>query len=1217
MSTKHVIEVPDKIFHRTDELTSDTLWDHKVLAHEPQECDRSYQHSNFDACATGDLRDVVRTSEKAIATPLKATRTWKQQDGVWHARFCKHEYGVKEGHAAFLSPYFGAHWLQDTQSEIQRCHRFKVCPTIEFVVRGQLVPRRKVLVWNRDENEAQSFTRSYCSLDAARCGSPGYMVQYEGVDCRDAAKTKKCRVDRLASPLMSVVFCSANQQPCEDQEGSSDDDSLLKRLKEYCPYAFTETLPGFDGTGVNLFSKMRQTLVSEYSADDDVTKKLVLDSANALTFAVFGVSSEKRGLHERRSDSNSPKKTPFDVYTEQGKCAMYIAQSMKRLHDKYSSQEFIGLNYQIDENRDESPGNSLYLFSERVAMFMPIRWLMQCVVWASPQDGGVPLTFVRNVLTARIFEKPYPLCDNWKESLETRNAPASITLKKRLLTARQIFTVDETTNADHAIDTQMVRDVHTSVVRALDAIGVRDRPDFWCLKYSEDPPKKPQPTFNHINSDQFIRFADDQYLTKTVNEYDTTVVDQKIGNIISEVRRELVGEAHKDNFMQLTLSDLIKLSLVTKRSENLEGSVMSDEINWPMFEFEALKSSKNHETPSDNSESYTKASTRCSKAGGWELVNHEYSLTGKKLSTCLKDTDLFSCKTLENNIYGGYLSRIHLKQPFLRSSELLTLVLKLLRRFMLGVGYKRHQDLHIPLVRVYQQARSNEQTLASDWSAIMELFQDMESESEDPLRLTRTHDVDTSMKIRSDAGVECSPDQEYEKGGVTNTQHQLLRICFEQLKEEVGWILDTQSTHLEIPVHAALLLKGFYPAFEEVVDENSVEDDHPEYFLSKMLRDAPGEPLPGEDICFKRSIDTDDSEVVQIHPFWGDFFDVAHTGDTSALEAKGCDIKRSSADNSIFLYSTLCAETSTSGSACENHKNYLEQVRTYLPPECETLHGKRVYREHIGAVSGTPLCERRPSASKMSCEASQNDRKYGLLHGKKGVRISNLDNYENVEFTQQGLWQKQNSLFRANSNEEAYVNKEHITALQLLPTDIGGHSLGFKVNKEGVMRLHSASMRSNPENHEDVRTWLSYVEDDFADSHFLYEYVNSVKTAGDVSWRCPLHWLQTYSDGDGFDQARAPAYQRNAARFMHITGEKNRYAHPTVRNSDKIKGLTPALFLNDALACVGQTKECHGFGLLKKTVNALVANEWRIVEYVGEDCTRLLDWPEELVTVRL
>ena len=75
-----------------------------------------------------------------------------------------------------------------------------------------------------------------------------------------------------------------------------------------------------------------------------------------------------------------------------------------------------------------------------------------------------------------------------------------------------------------------------------------------------------------------------------------------------------------------------------------------------------------------------------------------------------------------------------------------------------------------------------------------------------------------------------------------------------------------------------------------------------------------------------------------------------------------------------------------------------------------------------------------------------------------------------------------------------------------------------------------------------------------------------------------------------------------------------------VRSSIKVEGLSAALFLNDALACVGPQEECHGFNLLNQTVQALVQDQdqWRKIEYVGSDfCDRLLDWPEESVKVRL
>jgi hypothetical protein len=109
--------------------------------------------------------------------------------------------------------------------------------------------------------------------------------------------------------------------------------------------------------------------------------------------------------------------------------------------------------------------------------------------------------------------------------------------------------------------------------------------------------------------------------------------------------------------------------------------------------------------------------------------------------------------------------------------------------------------------------------------------------------------------------------------------------------------------------------------------------------------------------------------------------------------------------------------------------------------------------------------------------------------------------------------------------------------LKLFEHDIGGHALHFMVSVEGVLRLESVFMKSSPPefSRSDVREWLNRVEDDFADNHRVVELANPVELP-DTSWRCPLHWLQTFSnDGTYDDDARAPVPTRNS-----------HFAHPTV-----------------------------------------------------------------------
>jgi hypothetical protein len=453
-------------------------------------------------------------------------------------------------------------------------------------------------------------------------------------------------------------------------------------------------------------------------------------------------------------------------------------------------------------------------------------------------------------------------------------------------------------------------------------------------------------------------------------------------------------------------------------------------------------------------------------------------------------------------------------------------------------------------------------------------------------------------------------------------------------------------------VPARLLLGGFYPAFAEAGLSSSGAPAGaagatgatgaagaagagggvllpPESFLRDLLGavSSADAPLTGR-VCFGRDEDgesgaeggvsgapagADERRVYVMHPFWGEFFDVAHSGSAvmeAGRRARGCDMKRSGADNSLLVFSTLCGETTgAQEDVCARHPHYLQELRQALPEECTALDGTAVHRGQLGAMIGTPLCERRPDVSAATC-----GRVHGLLHGRQGSAVESLADVREVGAVQEGLWQRASSLFRGA--EDAGLAEE-ATALRLAEHDIGGHRLHFRVSAEGVLRLDSVLMRSAPEAGARAPVqWLTEAEADFAEQHRLYEFAGAAEpaAAADVSWRCPLHWLQTFVSDEGRDQARSPVAARNEARFAHITGEA-RFAHPTVRYSSRVGGLRAARFVSDGIACVGagSAPECHGPELLARSVDALVARQdaWRVVEYVGADtCARVLDWPD-------
>lgn len=360
--------MPNGVYHRTDWLEEEekTLLDFQILAHSPHACDLTYQHTNFKACSVEKPTWVLlfKSGAQTIAAEsMNATRTWVEKEGEWRVRFCD-----MPGDNP-LDPYHSENKLKSTTWEIHRCKRFKTCPRIPFALRGIEVRARRVRV--HTSALEQSHAREYCSLDAMRCGAFGYLNVN---DCARAGSATKCVVDRWVLPLIGIVFGEV-----ED----SADSKLLEELRKHCPYAFMGQIDGLEHT--DLFSKMRETLLDSYDYTDTKKVELVGQMANGLLFAVFGVGvtgekDTKRGLSHPSSDE-----TPHKIYVQQATCASYIAEKLVENERKISDGGKT-FSYVLNDDRYITPGSSLYLFSKRVSVFVPIRWLMQCVIWAKDSE---------------------------------------------------------------------------------------------------------------------------------------------------------------------------------------------------------------------------------------------------------------------------------------------------------------------------------------------------------------------------------------------------------------------------------------------------------------------------------------------------------------------------------------------------------------------------------------------------------------------------------------------------------------------------------------------------------------------------------------------------------------------------------------------------------------------------------------------------------------
>jgi hypothetical protein len=672
----------------------------------------------------------------------------------------------------------------------------------------------------------------------------------------------------------------------------------------------------------------------------------------------------------------------------------------------------------------------------------------------------------------------------------------------------------------------------------------------------------------------------------------------------------------------MTRNDLLDANVVVERNPNLEDLVYANETHWSMFEFQRLAGIASEDFAADSPDTFENyvdmsSTSNCRakyKEGIHQLKKPEFEVKGDAFKYCSTPGSLLTCETLTQRV-SNYDTRKTLSKPFLRRHELLSLVLVLVERAMHDSLTGGLSALHIP----------REGSIG-----IKKLFQDpaVGDIDDDPLDIEIVAVFEEAMTGLSEASVECTASDDVDYQVTTNRQHEKLAQCLVDLREEVGWVIPKNKmavSTIQIPVSPEMLIEGIFPAFMQKLTESNAqspkgENAHlygAEYFLSDLTgaQDVTDSPIDLR-VCFARVASEAEildvanvKKITPMHPFWGEFLDVAHSGNL-VLEhsATGCDLKRSGEDNSLMIFSTLCGETPGGGQqVCSRHPEYLKALQTELPEACESLDGKVVNRELIGAMKSTPLCERRPNTGESECR-----QQHGLMNGRQGTPVGNLGGVSDVTTFQEGLWEESNSLFRGRDDDDL---SNEATALKLFEHDIGGHALHFIVSAEGVLRLESVFMKSSPPetSRYDVREWLNRVEDDFADNHIVVERAMPVEQP-DTSWRCPLHWLQTFSnDGPNDDDARAPVPTRNQARFGHIT-KQNHFAHPTVLGSKKITNLRAARFLSDGLACVGTAAECHGRRFLSTSLKSLLGkqNEWQTVSYEGSDtCGRVLDWPEK------
>ena len=1160
-STDNLVHVKDKVIHRTDERDPTTLSDSATLNVKAHVCDRSYQHTSMHICQ--DSPDI-RSSYSHLpidqnTNPVRhstAIRTWNAGGGS--VRFC--DMGLHSNEVnGFLNPYTYvdpiSRQAQDTllfvPKTVNRCFKFNVCPSVRFTVQGLDVQDRLVATTVSSKNtlSRSSTFRQYLHEDAESCRAVGYRVQ-------SSDTLPSCVVDRFVVPLLDVLFYTETREhlpldtvsmcgsiACNSEALSA----AFAAIKKNCPKAFSVPIDAM--SGFTLYRKFLLLLSGSYQPAEagEITRY-----ANNILMTLFGIegieSDSSRGF------------VSIEEYLELATCAIYVDTRLQEVVTLSGSNQAYVTESVLQQ---QFTGDSLYMFHDRAAVYMPFRWFWQCVVVAKSDEGGAGLGWYRSI-TDPGYEQVASSCPNYEQGLsgDTKS------IKQILQMSEHIYTI---TDDIPSMAAQMVRDIDSTVDLALSELKLPMFPDTFFMSMGDDP--------FCINTNVFITKS---CWEKISLDPSTTIGpdsrlhpddNTEISSLHDRVRRQILGASYdtESDFYTLTLSQLEEKLLVTVQI-NLQAQVSSIVRFFPAITFTNLQQIQDlqpyyFDAWPDNIPPEEYATCRDGNVQS-HTDCQEYKLESPEFR--VQDS---------SNVYIDVYKKSSPTRNFVTEDEALYLVLMEFKKLMYFQSSFASGNVHI-------------------YSDMSRDFMSKHNVEDMSMHSKPARDYDSYMRLKN-----------FECGSGTlryNTQsnglHDRLQTCVKSLQEKVGWIIDSQSCsetapgcntlQLEVP-RSLLVDHDFIVSFATTVSPE-------EKFLQHITSDKwTGETYVSswETMCYQSS-----DKVHTINPYWAVNFDV----DT------GCDTY---VRNSMRLIDARCETTTPSQSCAERFPAFDHALKHDIPPYCSTHQdtlstSKRgTFREGM-----SELCDKQPSMPG-TC-----NRRQGTFAGSDGIPQEDLTGPRKQTITSHGLWKISNSIFRGRTHRPALMSS--VDALQIKETDIAGHSLEFEIDTGGSLNLVCVNLLQGVTETCVVsnRHWLHRIEEDWAWQHKTQERIWPRLEMQDaaVSWKCPLQWVTAYAGLDRTFAARSPSRDRNAYRFRHITSDAYRFAHPIAASTRKLE-VMHARYMSDTQSCAAdyqlRASHCHSRAYLNTAIQHLRAG-WNTVRHLPEStgatsCDHVLDWPHQ------
>ena len=1154
-------------------LLSDTGW-YQIL---PHVCELDYEHGLFDfvtdasvSVSQADMQDQTDVYSDLEMSRVSQMRTWRltDTDGGSGMEYLLCDINT-DNETGLVDPYYfynaGVNERSATLSyvtdTVKRCDDFQTCQSYAFEVNGEFVQERRVYALTRSENSfgillTPKIVRAYNNLDATYCLSQGMLFSYA---------EKICVLDVLASPVAAVVLVpSANADEFEWPVFNalvSDDDARkwFDTIRSSCPRAFgSEYEKSFA-----LFKTIREVVMFEYTPEFSKNIQRYVNKLLALLFGVDAESGNGRGLQ------NS-----FAKYDQHVSCAQFLDQRLQLLHAKIESD---GVNPYPRESQYPSlvPGYSMYMFYERAPVYTPFRWLWQCVLLTTPEEGGAPhwwfkemdQTQVQNTGADRTIA-----CDVYKTDMTIEE---DVTVQELLQRSPYVWTMQEDLSQSSIL---LQQDFQDAFRRAIDELNLAFAPDLQCLEEIKTDCLGIDvfPTLQKITTNTACWRKLSLYNYSAIPAESRDVSDSLYRRVLQrlfgiEDELELIDyNVQTSNYV----SERTMASRITLNSRFVPMLIFADANDDPAT-FELQRSIDGTRLTYSDGVTYAEK-THTGDSCPWLLSSNEYRI---------QDPCKFDSLEAQYSNTACSQSAVAFKGVSQAAS-------------MNDDVYLTQAQAEFLVLRYIKQDLFTEQSFRSEILEMQEYkFKNlMATQEHSSFNYLAAFDFNNHLKSRP---FECSPEVTINQYRETNTAHSDLRACHDVLSDAVGWTLKRDSFWHASP-HASektrlasLLQKGFYPSFKE---SSTAEDPkNTRGFVREMVKRelATNSRLSSNHYCFLTS---DGVEV--LNPLWTGAFNLDIGCETLRVENSLYEI------TDLDRTSSLCASRAKEMLFVANPGT----LRDGIPPLCT-----REIKQEV-------RCSRR----------------HGSLGGNVGSPLKSV--FDNMNVTiQAGVFSQSNSIFRGAVFRPQTLSTAQ--ALQVLASDIGGHIPHFVVEKSTesiVLRYMHSAYPADDKWGSFVTSlttdqWMSRIEESWAFEHAQQRQYHSV--ASDTlsqSWTCPLQRVMRYSSlysSTEFKGMRSPFLQpsavRNQIRFKHITKD-HFFAHPLVSSQYEVDYLTHPLWLSEIFACVDKsTTQCHSDSasqpLLQKTIDFLLEQNWVSFQAIPPAtgwCTHHIDWPHNKFVAR-